>query len=159
MGAGTPGGSSSSTSETALSKAQAKLLTDREVQFQKFFFPEILAELKSTTGPTAVSRTGEQAVRGVNVAANAAQSQLQRGQAQRGLTGSGVAELANSRFASARSSALSDALFRAQQANTQRRGQILTAASGFAPTPTTAAPLSQQSRTSKGQKSYLWGAF
>jgi hypothetical protein len=156
MGAGASKTESSSR-ESALSKQQASIVAQREAQFQRFFFPELLSELQGAGGPGRVSQLAESGVGDVNRSFQSGQRQLDQSFAQRGLTGSGLEAQALTSLNRARSSSLSNVMHQARMAETQRRGQLLQMGGALAPTPTTAAPLlTDQSSKTSGQLSSIW---
>jgi len=140
----TEGSQQSTQSETALSKAQAGLLKQRQAQFNQYIFPEIVSELEKTeTVDKAALRQGVQAT---NRAGEQAESQFTSAIAQRGLEGSGAEVQGLAAIGSARQSALSQDFFAAQQVAKQSKFGLLNLGAGLAPATTTAAPLASSSR-------------
>ncbi len=135
--------SSSETRESDLSKAQSKILQEREKQFQSIFFPELQKALKAFTGPTAETDLGVATTQSLQRGFKTGEEQFGKAMAQRGLRGSGSETLGLANMASARSSALADAMLNAKLSNQSRLLQILQMGGALAPTPTTAAPIGQ----------------
>ena len=161
MGSSFPGGtkvSSGSAKESSLAKTQGRILTQRESQFQQYFFPEIVAELEATKGNVRLGQNFQQAASVTNKGFNAAQTGMDRSFAQRGLRGTGIEAQGQMGLQAARGSALSNAFQRAQQATAQQRSQLFQIGGGFAPTPTTAAPTLAQN-SSKGKEGFFGMLF
>ncbi len=141
MGGSNKSSGGSTTTETAISKQQAEILKNREALFQRFVWPELRRDLQTSGEQGQASPWQQQAAMGVNAGFRGAERQVQRGAAQRGLTGSGVEAGALSGLQSARTSALSDAMLKAQMAQKEERSKIMQMAGAFSPTPTQAVPM------------------
>jgi hypothetical protein len=139
------GNQKSSTSDTALSNEQAAILRQREQQYQKFFFPELMREMNDANNPAGNSMFAQQAVQSTNQAFQGANQQFQQQAAQRGLAGSGVEIQGLASLNSARARSIGDAMAQAEMARQQKKGQLLQMGGSLSPQPTTAAPLNQQS--------------
>jgi hypothetical protein len=137
--------SESKTRETELSREQARILRIRQEQYEQYFFPEIVRELQSSSDTAALARPQ---VEDIGLSQQVATKQFESQMARRGLAGSGVeaAGLSNIQEAGmqARSGALQSALMQGRQ---QRMSALQMGLSG-SPTPTTAAPLGQESKAS-----------
>lgn len=143
--------SSSGVQDTALSTQQAKILKQREEQYQEHFFPEMLnmlAESKdeSTTGAMMAPQASA-----INQSANAAKREFSTAAAQRGISGSGVELQGLAGINNASRSMLADAYYQSKQAQIQQRNTIMQMAGAMSPTPTTAAPVGQSSSSSSAQ--------
>jgi hypothetical protein len=152
------GGSSGTTTqtstqkETQLSIQQAEILKQREAQYQQYIFPELIKELEEVDLKTTDLPSQRAQTQAINRASEQAGSKLQSDIAQRGLSGSGVEVQALGALQSTRQSALSDAYYNAQQAQDQKKMQLLQMGGSFSPTPTTSAPLSNQSSSLQKQQ-------
>lgn len=152
---GTKGSSASQTTETAMSREQTAILKQRQDQFNQFFFPELVSELQATNVQGRTTVAAQQGARDVNRAAQSATRDFRQGMAQRGLANSGVATLGEAELGRARSSALADAMYRAREANTARRMQLIQMGGSMAPTPTSAAGFGQVSTQQNQTKGWL----
>lgn len=151
MGAGySSGGTTSSTSESKLSKQQAEILKTHEAQYQQYFFPELLSGIKDASGGVNESSMMQGQARAINQQAGGAKQQFAQAMAQRGLSGTGVEAQGLSSIGNARGQALADAYYNVQQANQDQKMRYIQLGLGMSPTPTTAAPLNQSSETTNG---------
>ena len=140
--------SQSSTFDTALSKEQAAILKQREEQYQKYFFPELVKNLQEVSKETALTPTLQSNVQAVNQQAGSAKVQFTQDMAQRGLSGSGTEAQGLAALSNSKSNLLANAYYQAQQANQAQKNNALQLALAASPTPTTAAPLGQISQSS-----------
>lgn len=140
--------SQSSTYETALSKEQAAILKQREEQYQKYFFPELVKNLQEVSKETALTPTLQSNVQAVNQQAGSAKVQFTQDMAKRGLSGSGTEAQGLAALSNSKSNLLANAYYQAQQANQAQRNNALQLALAASPTPTTASPLGQISQSS-----------
>lgn len=140
--------SQSSTYETALSKEQAAILKQREEQYQKYFFPELVKNLQEVSKETALTPTLQSNVQAVNQQAGSAKVQFTQDMAKRGLSGSGTETQGLAALSNSKSNLLANAYYQAQQANQAQRNNALQLALAASPTPTTASPLGQISQSS-----------
>ena len=140
--------SQSSTYETALSKEQAAILKQREEQYQKYFFPELVKNLQEVSKETAFTPTLQSNVQAVNQQAGSAKVQFTQDMAKRGLSGSGTEAQGLAALSNSKSNLLANAYYQAQQANQAQRNNALQLALAASPTPTTASPLGQISQSS-----------
>ena len=140
--------SQSSTFDTALSKEQAAILKQREEQYQKYFFPELVKNLQDVSKETALTPTLQSNVQAVNQQAGSAKVQFTQDMAQRGLSGSGTEAQGLAALSNSKSNLLANAYYQAQQANQAQKNNALQLALAASPTPTTAAPLGQISQSS-----------
>ena len=155
MGSGSSGGSRSSTTESALSKEQARILKSREALFTQFFRPGLIQMQQEVTQRPEDSATLSRGAATVQRATEQAQQNLQKGLAQRGLADSGLAQMGEQALAAANVRGLADVRAQAEQAQFGRRLQATQLALGTAPTPTTAAPLLQSSKSKQSSFSFL----
>lgn len=156
-GGGSSGGSTTTQKETELSKQQAAILKQREAQYQKYIFPELLQELEESDQETVSLPQLRQQTQAVNRASQQAESSLSQDIAQRGLSGSGVEVQALGALQQGRTSALADAYYNAQQAQEQKKINLLQMGGAMSPTPTTAAPLSTVSEAEQESQQGLLG--
>lgn len=140
--------SQSSTFETALSKEQAAILKQREEQYQKYFFPELVKNLQEVSKETALTPTLQSNVQAVNQQAGSAKVQFTQDMAKRGLSGSGTETQGLAALSNSKSNLLANAYYQAQQANQAQKNNALQLALAASPTPTTAAPLGQTTQSS-----------
>ncbi len=140
--------SSSSSSETTLTRAQSELLKSREKQYQSYFFPELIGSLRDTQGDGHTSTLARKSVGDANKAFAGANQDFRTLMARRGLEGSGVEAAGLASLANAKSSALADSFMKARLANLQQKNSLLQMGGALAPTPTTAAPMASQSSSS-----------
>ena len=158
MSGGVSSGTTTSTQkETQLSKEQAVILKQREAQYQKYIFPELIQELEEVDLKTTDLPSQQAQTQAISRASQQAGSRLQSDIAQRGLSGTGVEVQALGALQQTRQSALSDAYYNAQQAQDQKKMNLLQMGGAFSPTPTTAAPLSSHSQTEQSQRNGLLG--
>lgn len=140
--------SQSSTFDTALSKEQAAILKQREEQYQKYFFPELVKNLQEVSKETALTPTLQSNVQAVNQQAGSAKVQFTQDMAKRGLSGSGTETQGLAALSNSKSNLLANAYYQAQQANQAQKNNALQLALAASPTPTTAAPLGQTTQSS-----------
>jgi len=138
------GSSSSKTTETQLSRQQAEILKEREAQYQEYFFPQLIGafkELEQGGMSPQVAKATEQA----GSAFQGAQNAFEKAIARRGLYASGVESRGLAQLGAARASALSNIYQQAEGDRFARRNQLLQMGGSLSPTPTTAAPMGQNS--------------
>lgn len=138
--------SSSGTRESTLSRRQAQILSQRESQYQKYFFPEMVNILNDVNQRNALA---SKPVRNANAAYERSLASFTNQAAQRGLTGSGFEAAGLAGLASARANAVTDAVTGAQQQDIANRMSLMQIAQGFAPTPTQSAQYHQYSKRSQ----------
>jgi len=144
--------------ETQLSIQQAEVVKQRQADYEEFFKPEILEELREADLATTDQPTLRRNVEATNLAADQAESKMTSSIAQRGLEGSGAEIQGLAALGGARQNALSRDFFAAQEAAKNRKDMILQMGAGLSPQPTTAAPLataSSSSGDSQGKTSLL----
>lgn len=146
----------STTTETQLSKEQAAILKQREEQYQKYFFPELVNSLQDASKETALTPTLQSNVQAVNQQAGSAKTQFTQDMAQRGLSGSGTEAQGLAALSNSKSNLLANAYYQAQQANQTQKNNVLQLALAASPTPTTASPLGQISYGSGSQSGSGW---
>ncbi len=147
-GGGQSAGSSSYSTETKLSKEQAKILQKREEQYQEYFFPELIDALEETKGDTIKTSMMANQAKSINTQHQQAKQSFAQMIAQRGLDGSGVESQGMLALERGKSSALSDAYYNSETANRSQRMQVLQMGGSMSPTPTTAAPMGQSGSSS-----------
>jgi hypothetical protein len=140
------GSQESSSGDTALSRAQAEILKAREEQYQAYFFPELLSQMEQNRSPGAVTPTLAAGRKALDSAAGSAKSQLTQSLNQRGLAGSGVETQGLVALESSKMSALADMAAKAEQERRNRALNLLQMGGSLSPSPTQAAPLSQESK-------------
>ena len=157
MGSSSRGGSDSrsETKETQLSKQQASILKEREAQYQEHFFPEMIEELKAADAGTMESTYMQGQTKAINNSSAEAQSTFTNAMNQRELTGTGTEAQGIVALSSAKSSALADAYYKTKVQGKQDKLNVLQMGGAMSPTPTTAAPMGQESTGSSSQK--RWG--
>lgn len=146
----------SQTTETQLSKEQAAILKQREEQYQKYFFPELVKNLQEVSKETALTPTLQSNVQVVNQQAGSAKVQFTQDMAKRGLSGSGTEAQGLAALSNSKSNLLANAYYQAQQANQAQKSNALQLALAASPTPTTASPLGQISYGSGSQSGSGW---
>jgi predicted NBD/HSP70 family sugar kinase len=144
--------SSSRTTETRLSRAQADILRRREEQFQQMFFPEIAQQFAATRpGDPANVRFLDQRAQQIGQGFQSAQQSLNQTLAQRGIAGSGIGQQAQVGLAQAQGRSLADLATAGNRELFERQLKLSQLVQGMAPTPTQAAPMGT-SQSSSGFK-------
>lgn len=138
----------SSSRQSSLANTQEEILKNREEIFENYYLPEF-KDFYSSLSPDSAAGSAQMGLNAqqVNASFDAAQKQTKQAMAQQGLSGSGVnlAMLAaNNR---ARSSALANAYANQMAASTENKGNALAQFGNMVPSPTTAAPVLDSSRT------------
>jgi len=142
------------TRDTALSKEQASILKGREAQYQQYFFPVLLDEIRQTEGTGRTAQLAQTGLANVNKAYQGAQRDVAKSLAQRELTG-GFQGTALAGLETARANAAAQTVNQAYNQNKQMRQGLLQVAMGASPQPTTAAPL----HSSQKQRSWSRSIF
>lgn len=140
-------GSSSKTSDSTLSKAQAAILQSREELFENFFFPEFLSAFQATKDSGFTGNLREQAIATTNKAFAGAKQGLLKDFGRRGVQGTGVAAQGLTQLHTAKARTVAEL---SQNAEIQRRGEqskLFQIFQGSTPTPTQSAPFNQKSST------------
>ena len=141
---------SSRQKQSPLAKEQQKILAERQAQFNEFFFPEMVSDIRSTTAQPGgdpaliagtVGRTNEQF--------DLAQSRLQNQLAQRGVSG-GFVNTALSNLEANRAGTLANVRQQGYLNTLKQRQSLLGLAQGLAPRTTTAAPILTRSKEHGG---------
>lgn len=135
------GTSSSDTSESTLSREQAKILKAREAQYQAYFFPELASGLKDTSNNTITTPLMTKMAGEINQQSSQAKGSFSQAMAQRGLAGSGVEAQGIASLDRAKTSSFADAFLNAQAANTEQKNKLIQIGAGMSPTPTQSAQL------------------
>lgn len=147
-GGGEKSSSHSSTSESALSQEQLKILRTREQQYNDWFFPELKkataeTDLNSSVGAARFSQmTGD-----INKSFASSEKQLTQGLSQQGMLGgpSGVQAALRAKNQRARASALATAYYDTLQDQQGKKANLLQLGASMMPTPTTSAQYHQNS--------------
>jgi hypothetical protein len=154
MGMGSTGSSNSSSSgkskETQLSLEQAAILKSRESQYQQFFFPEMVSELKKTNDPAEQLNSLQPQIKAINTGYLGAKSQLNADLQRRGIADSGIAVQGTTALQQARVSSLSEAYAKASAEQQAKKLQLLQMGGSMSPTPTSAAPLGSTQKSESG---------
>ena len=148
--------STSKTVETQLSKQQASILKERESQYQEFFFPELIEELEAADNGVMGSNYMNGQTKAINSASGQAQASFTNDMNKRDLTGSGTEAQGMVALSNAKSSALSDAYYKTQTQLKSDKLNALQMGGAMSPTPTTAAPMGQESSGSGSGSSRSW---
>lgn len=148
MGAQGSPESKSETRDSKLSNTQADILKSREQMYKRYFFPELLGELRSTAGDGQTSQLAQGNLRNINQAYQGARDDINRNLAQRELTG-GFQGSALAGLEIARANAASAAVSDANLQNRQLRQGLIGMGIGASPTPTTAVAYHQKSKTER----------
>lgn len=150
-------GSESKFVESQLSLEQAKILKNREVQYQEYFFPEIVNQLEEAKTATINNPAFNKTAKAVSAGAETAKGQLAESMARRGITDGGSAIAGELSIEQARGSALAEAYFNSQLSQKSQLNSILQMGGALSPTPTTAAPTGSESSSFGKQKSSSFG--
>ena len=140
--------SKSSSRQSSLANTQEAILKSREEIFENYYLPEFKdfytsLDPDSAAGKAQLGLNAQQ----VNASFDAAQKQTNQAMAQQGISGSGAnlaMIAANNR---ARSSALANAYAQQMAASTENKGNALAQLGQMVPSPTTAAPTLESSRS------------
>lgn len=157
MGKTTTASSKSSSAQSSLANTQEAILKNREEIFQNYYLPEF-KDFYSSLDPDSEAGQAQMGLNAqqVNASYDAAQKQTDQAMARQNITGSGAhlaTIAANNR---ARSSALASAYANQMAASTQNKGNALAQLGQLVPSPTTAAPVLDNS-SSKGYANAVSG--
>lgn len=157
MGKTTTASSKSSSVQSSLANTQEAILKNREEIFQNYYLPEF-KDFYSSLDPDSESGQAQMGLNAqqVNASYDAAQKQTDQDMARQNISGSGAhlaTIAANNR---ARSSALASAYANQMAASTQNKGNALAQLGQLVPSPTTAAPVLDNS-SSKGYTNAVSG--
>jgi hypothetical protein len=135
----------SSSSESALTKQQGRILAQREQQYQQYFFPELQGMISEAK--TGANQTMQRAILTpqVNQAYEAGMQKVNQAMAQRGLMGSGIETMANVDMGRRRAMDLNTLSQQAVLTNDQKRMNLIQLGLGMSPQTTTATPMTQKS--------------
>lgn len=161
MGSGskskTKNNSVASTYASELSQAQLGILQQREQEYQKYFFPELLSGLENSDSNSEAFKAQFGKTAGeINTTFDANRQRITQGLAQQNMlnSGNGVQAALNQANERARSSALANA-YATQLANADANKQnYLQIAAAMSPTPTTSAEYYQTSKSKGGNSQW-----
>lgn len=151
--------SQASTYESPLSKEQLAILKNRESQYQKYFFPEIVDSLADTNDTTITTPMMAQQASQINSQYKASNKALDQNMAQRGLSGtaSGVGAQLAATQERAKTSSLASSYYNTLLSNQEQKMNLLKLGAGVSPTPTTSAEYLQSSQSNSDGSGFQWG--
>ena len=152
--------SHSSQSEGALTKAQTKILENRENIFNTYFLPEYQKALASTSSDSAESKAQmAQTASQINQSAASTMKQTNQNLAQQGLLGSpsGVQAALVAKNNRAKASNLANAYYSSLQDNSSKKNQLLQIGAGLMPSTTTNTTITGTSESHSG--GYSWNVL
>ena len=148
------GGQTSKTTESQLSKEQAKVLKSRNKWFETDILPIIDNGLQATQDNSLITSNMAQQTYGINQNYKQAKQSFGQAMAQRGLGGTGVEAQGLSSLQNTRAQNLANAYYTAQQQNKDEKMNYLQLALQMSPSTSTAAPT-----LSKTGNDTIWNAF
>lgn len=148
------GGQTSKTTESKLSKEQAKILQSRNQWFESTVLPILNKGLQDTQDGSLMTANMAQQTTGINQNYNQARQSFGQSMAQRGLGGTGVEAQGLASLQNTRSQNLANAYYTAQQQNKDEKMNYLQLALQMSPSTSTAAPV-----LSKTGNDTIWNSF
>jgi hypothetical protein len=136
--------------------AQSAILAKRNQEWIQNFYPQIIQGIFGAEQPGAETSMFDQASSDINQQFKQGEKKLGMSMQSRGLAGSGMETLAMAGYENARTSALADAMAKAETENTNRRNQYMQLALGMAPMPTSAVPMGYKGSSESMSASYKY---